>query len=95
VPASRNAAGRRRAAISARPSIVASVIPGAISRAQVAQNLAAFNHPIPADLWAELKHEKAAARRCAGSPALTRWRRERMSWYLRGTGLRNDLPTGA
>jgi D-threo-aldose 1-dehydrogenase len=38
--------------------IVASVIPGAISRAQVAQNLAAFNHPIPADLWAELKHEK-------------------------------------
>jgi len=38
--------------------IVASVIPGAISRAQVAQNLAAFRHPIPADLWAELKHEK-------------------------------------
>jgi D-threo-aldose 1-dehydrogenase len=38
--------------------IVASVIPGAISRAQVAQNLAAFSHPIPADLWAELKHEK-------------------------------------
>jgi len=38
--------------------IVAAVIPGAISRRQVEQNLAAFNHPIPADLWAELKHEK-------------------------------------
>jgi D-threo-aldose 1-dehydrogenase len=38
-------------------AIVASVIPGAISRKQVAQNLAAFNHPTPADLWAELKHE--------------------------------------
>ena len=38
--------------------IVASIIPGAISRAQVAQNLAAFRHPIPTDLWAELKHEK-------------------------------------
>jgi D-threo-aldose 1-dehydrogenase len=38
--------------------IVASVIPGAISRKQVAQNLEAFSHPIPADLWAELKHEK-------------------------------------
>lgn len=38
--------------------IVASVIPGAISRAQVTMNLSAFNHRIPADLWAELKHEK-------------------------------------
>ena len=38
--------------------IVASIIPGAVSRAQVEQNLAAFRHPIPADLWAELKHEK-------------------------------------
>lgn len=38
--------------------IVASVIPGAVSRQQVAQNVAAFTHPIPADLWAELKHEK-------------------------------------
>jgi D-threo-aldose 1-dehydrogenase len=38
--------------------IVASVIPGAISRAQVAQNLAAFQHKIPADLWSELKHKK-------------------------------------
>jgi D-threo-aldose 1-dehydrogenase len=37
--------------------IVASVIPGAISQAQVAQNLAAFNCKIPTDLWAELKHE--------------------------------------
>jgi D-threo-aldose 1-dehydrogenase len=38
--------------------IVAAVIPGAISRDQAMQNLAAFNHPIPADLWAELKQEK-------------------------------------
>jgi D-threo-aldose 1-dehydrogenase len=38
--------------------IVAAVIPGAVSRAQVARNLAAFRHPIPADLWAELKHER-------------------------------------
>jgi D-threo-aldose 1-dehydrogenase len=38
--------------------IVASIIPGAITRAQVEWNLAAFRHPIPADLWAELKHEK-------------------------------------
>jgi D-threo-aldose 1-dehydrogenase len=38
--------------------IVASVIPGAITRAQAMQNLAAFNHPIPSDLWAELKHER-------------------------------------
>ncbi len=37
--------------------IVASIIPGAIARAQVEQNLAAFRHPIPAGLWAELKHE--------------------------------------
>jgi D-threo-aldose 1-dehydrogenase len=37
--------------------IVAAVIPGAISRAQAAQNLAAFKHPIPPDLWAELKQE--------------------------------------
>jgi D-threo-aldose 1-dehydrogenase len=37
--------------------IVASIIPGAISRTQVEQNIAAFRHPIPADLWAELKHE--------------------------------------
>jgi D-threo-aldose 1-dehydrogenase len=38
--------------------IVASVIPGAISTAQVEMNLAAFRHSIPADFWAELKHEK-------------------------------------
>jgi D-threo-aldose 1-dehydrogenase len=38
--------------------IVASIIPGAILRAQVERNLAAFRHPIPADLWAELKREK-------------------------------------
>jgi D-threo-aldose 1-dehydrogenase len=38
--------------------IVASVIPGAISRGQVAMNLDAFRHTIPPDLWAELRHEK-------------------------------------
>jgi D-threo-aldose 1-dehydrogenase len=38
--------------------IVASIIPGAISRAQFKGNVAAFRHPIPADLWAELKSEK-------------------------------------
>src|SRR5271165_4370798 len=36
--------------------IVASIIPGAISARQVEQNLAAFRHPIPPDLWTELKH---------------------------------------
>lgn len=36
---------------------VASVIPGARSAAQVERNVANFRHPIPADLWAELKHE--------------------------------------
>lgn len=38
--------------------IVASIIPGAVTEAQVERNLAAFRHPIPPDLWAELKHEK-------------------------------------
>jgi D-threo-aldose 1-dehydrogenase len=38
--------------------IVASIIPGAVTTAQVERNLAAFRHPIPPDLWAELKHEK-------------------------------------
>jgi D-threo-aldose 1-dehydrogenase len=38
--------------------IVASIIPGAISQANVEKNIAAFRHPIPPDLWAELKHEK-------------------------------------
>ena len=36
---------------------VASVIPGAITAEQVRRNVASFRHPIPADLWAELKHE--------------------------------------
>lgn len=36
---------------------VASVIPGALAPAHVARNVAAFRHDIPADLWAELKHE--------------------------------------
>jgi D-threo-aldose 1-dehydrogenase len=38
--------------------IVASIIPGAISAAQVERNLSGFRHPIPPDLWAELKSEK-------------------------------------
>ncbi len=38
--------------------IVASIIPGAISAAQVERNLAAFRFSVPADLWAELKQEK-------------------------------------
>jgi D-threo-aldose 1-dehydrogenase len=36
---------------------VASVIPGALAPEHVRRNVAAFRHPIPADLWAELKHE--------------------------------------
>jgi len=36
---------------------VASVIPGAVSAREVEQNLTSFRHPIPADLWAELKAE--------------------------------------
>ena len=36
---------------------VASVIPGARSAAQVRRNLEVFRQAIPADLWAELKHE--------------------------------------
>lgn len=36
---------------------VASVIPGSFHPDQVERNVAAFHHPIPADLWAELKHE--------------------------------------
>ena len=36
---------------------VASVIPGASSPAQQQRNVDAFRYPIPADLWAELKHE--------------------------------------
>jgi D-threo-aldose 1-dehydrogenase len=36
---------------------VASVIPGASGPAQQERNVAAFRHPIPAELWAELKHD--------------------------------------
>ncbi len=36
---------------------VASVIPGASSPGQQARTLEWFHHPIPDDLWAELKHE--------------------------------------
>ena len=38
-------------------SAVASVIPGASSPTQQDRNVEAFKFPIPADLWAELKHE--------------------------------------
>ena len=37
---------------------VASVIPGAFQPAQTETNVGHFRHPIPADLWAELKAEK-------------------------------------
>jgi D-threo-aldose 1-dehydrogenase len=37
--------------------VVAAVIPGAASAAQVERNVATFRHPVPADLWAELKAE--------------------------------------
>ena len=40
----------------AHPQVV-TVIPGANAPAQVEENLANIRHPIPADLWAELKHE--------------------------------------
>ena len=33
------------------------MIPGAFALEQVAANLRLFAHPIPGDLWAELKHE--------------------------------------
>lgn len=36
---------------------VATVIPGAYTANQVERNIAAFRHPIPSGLWAELKHE--------------------------------------
>jgi D-threo-aldose 1-dehydrogenase len=36
---------------------VAAVIPGAFHPDQVRRNVAAFESPIPADFWAELKHE--------------------------------------
>ena len=37
---------------------VAAVIPGAVSAAQVADNLRHMQHPIPGDFWAELKAER-------------------------------------
>ena len=37
--------------------VVAAVIPGAASAAQMERNVRTFRHPIPADLWAELKAE--------------------------------------
>ena len=37
--------------------IVASVIPGAVSPDQVRQNVANFQHPVPASLWFDLKSE--------------------------------------
>ena len=40
----------------AHPQVV-SVIPGANAPEQVRQNIAHMNHPIPADLWAELKQQ--------------------------------------
>lgn len=38
--------------------LVAAIIPGAVSPAQIAANLAALRHPIPPTLWAELKAER-------------------------------------
>ena len=38
--------------------IVASVIPGGFLPEHVVQNMQHMRHPIPADLWTELKHEK-------------------------------------
>lgn len=37
---------------------VPTIIPGTRTVAQLEQNLALIEHPIPADLWAELKHER-------------------------------------
>jgi len=36
---------------------VAAMVPGAVTPAEVARNVALIAAPIPADLWAELKHE--------------------------------------
>jgi D-threo-aldose 1-dehydrogenase len=36
---------------------VASVVPGSLAPEHVTSNVAAFRHPIPPALWAELKHE--------------------------------------
>ncbi|MFT3850235.1 MAG: aldo/keto reductase [Propionivibrio sp.] len=38
--------------------IVASVIPGTVTPAEIERNLALFQHPVPADLWRELRHER-------------------------------------
>ena len=38
--------------------IVASVIPGAVAPDEIANNLALFEYPIPADLWRELRRER-------------------------------------
>lgn len=37
---------------------VAATIPGAVSPAEARENFAMVGYPIPADLWAELKHER-------------------------------------
>jgi D-threo-aldose 1-dehydrogenase len=34
------------------------IIQGAIFRAQLERNVATFRHAIPADFWAEVKHDK-------------------------------------
>ncbi len=36
---------------------VAAMVPGAVKPAEVERNVALISHPIPADFWAELKHE--------------------------------------
>ncbi|RBP12216.1 D-threo-aldose 1-dehydrogenase [Roseiarcus fermentans] len=50
--------------------IVASIVPGAIKVNQVERNLAAFRLSLPADLWAELKHEKLLR---ADAPTPSEW----------------------
>jgi len=37
--------------------VIASIIPGALAAAEVAENAARLRHPIPPALWAELRHE--------------------------------------
>ena len=36
---------------------VAAIVPGAVKPSEVERNVALISHPIPPDLWAELKHE--------------------------------------
>ncbi|MCW5748018.1 MAG: aldo/keto reductase, partial [Alphaproteobacteria bacterium] len=38
--------------------VLCSIIPGALSVAEVEQNVSHLSRPIPRDLWAELVHEK-------------------------------------